>query len=227
MRIHAHIKRQALPHLAVTDAEREAIIHTHRNSQRLLDPLEVAVPYAELIEYPTAQHRSNRDLKRLVATIKASAFLHQHQRRQVDINGVLFVIATVEDYRVAYDHLKKILADTLADLNPTSRELLDMAKEVMKAKKEEGNREKAYFTRKELGEELRWQRQAVARAIKPLEEAGYFDVEKIKNAYRYRILWEEEEEIGLGGVLTPEELEEKIAAHIDEIGSVYLKGCDV
>jgi len=226
-RVHAQIKREALPHLAVPEEERKAIIRRHQNAQRLLLPLDVAVPYAQLIDYPTDQHRSNRDLKRLIATIQGLGFLYQYQRRQVHINGRSFVVTTVQDYRVAYEHLKKILADTLADLNPTSRQLLDKAKDIFKAKKAEGDGEKAYFTRKELGKELRWQRQAVARAIKPLEEGGYFEVEKIKNAYRYRIVWEEEEEIGLRGVLTPEELEEKIAAHIDEIGSVYLEGCDV
>lgn len=85
----------------------------------------------------------------------------------------------------------------------------------------EGDEEKVHFTRKELGKELRWQRQAVARAIKPLEQAGYFQIETVKNAYRYRILWEE---VGVRGVLTPEELEEKIATHIDEIHSIYLEG---
>ena len=223
-RVHAAIKREALPHLSIPEQELTAIIRRHRNAQRLLQPLGVAIPYAELIEYPADQHRSSRDIKRLIATIQISAFLRQYQRQHIHLDGKTYAVATVPDYRVAYEHLKKILADTLADLNPTSRELLDAAKEIVERKKVERHEDKPYFTRKELEQRLRWQRQAVDRAIRPLENADCFDVDRGRKPYRYRILSEEAEEVGLRGVLTPEELEEKIVTHIDEIHPVYLEG---
>jgi hypothetical protein len=132
-----------------------------------------------------------------------------------------YVVATVEDYRIAYD----LLADTVrmidSELNPRSRELLDAASRFVAAQKHEGKAGDAlYFTRRNLAKILHWERYQIARVIEPLEVGGFFEMKKVGNAYHYQLAWkpEDEDEVPL---LTPEELESEIAAHLDEIDPVY------
>ena len=92
-----------VPHQSLAEADREAILRRHRNAQRLLELLLVAIPYANLIEFPTDKYRSTRDLKRFLSYIKTSAFYHQYQRPRCEINGVKYIVASVVDYDIAYN----------------------------------------------------------------------------------------------------------------------------
>ena len=76
----------------------------HQNAQRLLEPLPVVIPYAELLTFPSSWLRTRRDNLRLLNLIEAVAFLHQHQRPHETLgeSGVEYIEATVEDYAIAY-----------------------------------------------------------------------------------------------------------------------------
>ena len=223
--VHQAVKRSFLPHLQILGDELEHILRKHRNAQWLLESKPVAIPFADFIEYPTGQTRSTRDLKRFLSTITASAFLQQYQRQQVTINGEQVIIATVQDYRIAYENLEKILTDTLADLNPSSLEVLKAAREIVKEKRELGSSEETrpLFTRNDIECKLNWGRQRVADAVRPLEDSGYLEFDRIKKPFKYKLLDDEGmREVKVGGVLTTEQLEERIAQNWDRIDPVYL-----
>ncbi|GMV83381.1 MAG: hypothetical protein AMXMBFR7_45650 [Planctomycetota bacterium] len=61
-------------------AHRARITTRLRNLQRLIEPLPVAIPYADRIEFPAANIRLRREHQRFLRLIEASALLHQYQR---------------------------------------------------------------------------------------------------------------------------------------------------
>ena len=95
----------------------EAIVRRHWNVQRLLEPLPVVIPFATQLSFPSSWMRTRRDHARFLNLIEVSAFLHQYQR--VKKSGA--IVATVEDYEVAYRLAKSVLTDTLSDLKASVR----------------------------------------------------------------------------------------------------------
>jgi hypothetical protein len=76
-----------------------------------LGPTDAVIPFAPQIaaKIPPSMVRFRRDVGSLFNFIKASAILHQAQR-QVDDKGR--VVATLDDYKVAYSIFSKVLAET-------------------------------------------------------------------------------------------------------------------
>ncbi|HGJ65015.1 TPA: hypothetical protein ENS27_06440 [bacterium] len=103
------VKHSCIPHQNITEEERDNIIRRHKNAQRLLEQLPVAIPYAHLVEFPTSNYRSTRDLKRFLSFIKTSAFFHQYQRGRCEMNGKSYVVVNVVDYEIAYKLAKRVL----------------------------------------------------------------------------------------------------------------------
>ena len=221
-RVHDTIRRSTLPHLQVDEDRRLEIISRHHALQRNLDVLDVAIPYAELITFPTKRTRSSRDLKRFLVCIKAAAVLHQYQRPRVLIDEREYVIATVEDYRVAYDLLADTLRQIQSELSPLGRELLVAAQTVLADKRDHsGDGVEVTFSRRDVGRVLKWERYQVARVIEPLEEDGWVTIAgRHGRAFLYTLDWEPGEDENIE-MLTPEQLEEQMAAHIDDIDPVY------
>jgi len=214
--VHNFIRNSELPHIALQEEERSAIKNRHQNAQRLLQPITVIVPFSQLIEFPTKRARTSRDLKRFLSFIKVSALLHQYQRPRATIHGKEYVLATLKDYETAYDLLDSILEDALSELNPSSEKLLEVAKEIQNGLGEEDR-----FTRADLRKEVRWERAKVARAVEPLEAAGYFDVQQIGNAYTYRLIFEDELADIAKETLPPDKFVQKVHTNLDKIDPVY------
>lgn len=224
--VHDSVKRGCLPHQVSSEAEIDATIKKHRNAQRLLETLPVAIPYAHLIEFPTVGYRSTRDLKRFLSCINSSAFYHQFQRERCEINGRTYIVTSIVDYDIAYRLARKVMLNTLSSLNPSSQELLDAARELMGEKiKKQGGEDTLMtlkFTRKELEQKLGWERYRVLRAIRPLENNGYLNITKYRNSFLYELSQDEESgHTELKGILTPEELKGKIVDSIDFIDESY------
>ena len=90
----------------------------HWNAQRLLEPLPVVIPFADKLTFPSTWMRTRRDHARFLNLIEVSAFLHQFQREKQ--NGA--IVATVADYKVAYELAAQVLTDTLSDLRRPLRD---------------------------------------------------------------------------------------------------------
>ena len=62
--------------------------------------------------------RTRRDHARFLNLIEVSAFLHQFQRERR--NGA--VVASADDYKVAYELSREVLSETLSDVKKPLRE---------------------------------------------------------------------------------------------------------
>jgi hypothetical protein len=97
----------------------------HQNAHRLLEPLPVVIPFAELLTFPTSWLRTRRDNLRLLNLIEAVAFLHQKQRpRKRLAAGVEYIEASVEDYAIAYSLAASVLGFGFDELRKPARDLL-------------------------------------------------------------------------------------------------------
>jgi hypothetical protein len=76
-----------------------------------LGPTDAVIPFAPQIaaKIPPSMVRFRRDVGSLFNFIKASAILHQAQRK---VDGKGRVVATLDDYKVAYSIFSKVLAET-------------------------------------------------------------------------------------------------------------------
>ena len=81
--------------------EAAAVIAKHRNASRLLAPLKVINPYADLLTFTSHSLRARRDHVKYQNLILAIAYLFQHQREQITIEHggktLECVIATLSD----------------------------------------------------------------------------------------------------------------------------------
>jgi hypothetical protein len=91
-----------------------------KDAQRILEPLEVVVPYAEKLAFPSRTTKDRRDNMKLLTLIASHALLYQSQRERDDQGRV---IATVADYAVIYDLLKPVVESELDGLSPKAATL--------------------------------------------------------------------------------------------------------
>jgi DNA primase len=215
-------ERQTLAGL-LKKVETERITKRHHNAQRLLRPLRVINPYAELLTYPAETLRARRDNMKYLGLIMAIAFLHQYQREiktVQDTGDVLqYIEVTLNDIEKANTLAAEILGRTLDELAPPSRLLLKMIREMVEARcKEQGIEPKNYhFIRKDIREWTRWSDSQIKRHIQQLEDLEYlYSVAGKKGKeYVYELLYPGGGEDGkpfLMGLTSIEELKKKIAA---------------
>jgi hypothetical protein len=109
-------------------AEREAILKTHQDAQRLIEPLAVVNPYAHRLTFLDDRTRTRRDHEKYLTLIDVIALLHQHQRtvRTAEHGGKVlrYVEATIEDIALANQLAHEVLGRTLDELPPQTRKLL-------------------------------------------------------------------------------------------------------
>src|SRR3990172_7820180 len=213
-------ERQTLAGL-LKKVETERITKRHHNAQRLLRPLRVINPYAELLTYPAETLRARRDNMKYLGLILAIAFLHQYQReiKTVQNNGDLlqYIEVTLNDIEKANTLASEILGRTLDELSPPSRALLKMVSEMVEARcKELGITPKEYhFNRRDIREWTRWSDFQVKCHIRQLEDLEYIYsvVGKKGKEYVYELLYPGGGEDGkpfLMGLTSIEQLKEKV-----------------
>jgi len=178
--------------------EAEAITRRHWNAQRLLEPLPVVIPFADKLTFPSSWMRTRRDHARFLNLIEVSAFLHQHQREQR--GGA--IVASVEDYEVAYALAASVLAETLSDLRKPLREAYERIQGL--SLKGDG------VSRREIREALGVPDSTVRRWLSELVALEYLAVVEASKggagrAARYRVLDQPNRGAPLG-LLTPSEL---------------------
>jgi energy-coupling factor transporter ATP-binding protein EcfA2 len=123
-RIHAQQRLNRLLFDYDPESIADAIRTRHHNAQRMLKPMRVVIPYADKLTFPSEWLRTRRDNERFLSLIEAITFLHQHQRTQGETStGKPYVVATVADYRLAYDLARDVLACTLHELSREAQTL--------------------------------------------------------------------------------------------------------
>ncbi len=123
----ARIHQQQRLRRLLMDYDPEEMVHSvcakHHNAQRLLKPMRVVIPYATKLRFPHQWVRTRRDNERFLCLIEAIAFLHQYQREQGEHLGKPYVVATIDDYRLAYRLAQQVLCSTLHELSHEGQEL--------------------------------------------------------------------------------------------------------
>ncbi|MBN2254945.1 MAG: hypothetical protein JW736_04510, partial [Deltaproteobacteria bacterium] len=97
----------------------------HKNVQRLLPSVNVVIPFAEHIDFPTDSVRSRRDFPRFLDLVKAVALFRQFQKisKRTD-DGVSYIEADIEDYRVAFALGEKLFASTFSPVSDRAKDVL-------------------------------------------------------------------------------------------------------
>ncbi len=190
--------------IAEKEKYKQEIIKTHRNAQRLLDPVIVNIPYAEHLTFPVKWIRTRRDNERFLNLIRVIAFLYQKQReRFTHESGFIYINATIDDYIFAYKLAKQIFAQTLDEVGLKGREVISKLKRYM----EEKGLNK--FTRRDVRKITNWSKTYVDNIVSHLEALGSIDVTQQQGRQNIYKLVEEETEVDIKGLITPEELKRK------------------
>ncbi len=150
----------------------EEIIKKHHNANRLLKPLYVFNPYAELLTFTSKSLRARRDHTKYLNLISAVAYLFQYQKK---IQTMEFKAKTIEYINVTLDDIEKantianyVLGRSLDELSPSSRKLLMLVKQMCKEKKADH-----HFNRRQIREYSGWSDFQVRTHIRQLEDLEY------------------------------------------------------
>ncbi len=156
--------------------EEKSITRKHRNFQRLLRPLTVFNPYAELLTYLDDRLLVRRDHQKYKTIIKAIAFIHQFGREIKTLpNGKEYIEVTLEDIALANEIAHNLLGHSLDELTEPSRRLLSLIDEMVKEmmRKTSKTRNQIHFTRREVREYTKWSDYQVRTHLKQLIDLEY------------------------------------------------------
>ncbi|RLD37375.1 MAG: DNA primase [Bacteroidetes bacterium] len=164
----------------IIESEQEAIRKKMQNLQRMLKPIKVYNPFANLIELPPEVFKPRRSLPLLLGFIESLTFYHQYQRQRVyaDSNGnpiEPYIQSTVEDIENSFALMKEVLFSKSDELSKAAREFLERLKKEVK----QGD---TFYT-KEIRKKFRISASGSQRYMSELQSYGYV---KIKNGNRYR-----------------------------------------
>jgi hypothetical protein len=124
----------------IDHTEEHAIRELLKNTQRVLQPITVRNPYAELLQLPQSVFKPRRTNAHYLQFIEAITFYHQGQReKQYDSEtGEEFIETTLEDIRAANRLIKNTLLRKADGLNGTTRNYFERLKNWLNTEKKTG-----------------------------------------------------------------------------------------
>jgi hypothetical protein len=151
--------------------------------QRRLRPRTVVIPWAstlarllQLDTLPQDITRLRRDFPRLLTLVKVITLLYQ-QQRTCDADGRL--IATVDDYAMAYYLVAEPFARSVHGLSARALAVADAGRELYDAKSDAKTaHDEAYVTIRELTTKLRWASRTVHKWVEQAEVADLLDIRR-------------------------------------------------
>jgi hypothetical protein len=202
--------------------EEAKIIEKHVYAQRLLKPVLVFNPYAEVLTFPSSSLKTRRDNEKFLRLIQVICFLHQYQRKVKrkkigDHEVIEYIECSPQDYRITYELLSDgVLDNTLDDLPSPARKLLALIQKYLheRSEKDDVPAEKLIFERKDIREYTSWSFAQVRNHFRILRDYEYLQLIKTKNglANQYRLTANYSDVDFLTTILAPEELEKRIAS---------------
>ena len=157
------------------NGECDRIRSRHQHAQRLLEPREVVIPYADQLTFRTDQVRYRREHAQYLSLIATVTLLHQYQRQQVSRDGKMCVVATLADLRVANRLATGVLGVARDELLPQTRLLLEQWDALVARRAVQQNlaRHAVWLTQRQLREALGWNDRALRRQLTRLVELEY------------------------------------------------------
>ena len=152
-----------------------------QNCQRLLEPIKVVNPFAEILQIPKEVFKPRRTNNHYLQFIEAVTFYHQHQREQKadEETGEIYIETTLEDIEATNRLLKEILLRKSDELNGACRNYLEQIKAYLEVenKKTFSNREIRKKLRINQSNQKRWTISLVSnyylKRIKGNKNQGY------------------------------------------------------
>ncbi|MGI9115823.1 MAG: DNA primase [Chthoniobacterales bacterium] len=178
-RIHAAQREAETLRGLLRTLERDEILRTHHNAQRLLRPLRVVNPFADQLTFPDDQLRLRRDHKKYLGLIRTIAFLRQYQKPIKSCEHrektLQYIEVDEDDLRLAHELAAQVLGRSLDELAPPSRAFLLALHALIATHGQEQSlpKEKVRFTRREVRENLKWSEPQVRRHLDKLQELEY------------------------------------------------------
>jgi hypothetical protein len=174
----------------VNNEEEKTIKELLQNTQRLLQPIQVRNPYAELLQIPTEVFKPRRTNAHYLQFIEAVTFYHQYQReKQTDSQtGETYINTTLEDMQEANKLMKEILLRKSDELSGATRNYFELLKTVLQENKQ------STFTNKEAKQLLRLPISTIKRYHLELLQSNYIkrNESKKSKAYHFEITSYEE-----------------------------------
>jgi DNA primase catalytic core len=202
-------------------ARSEQVRRLHHNVQRMLKPLEVVNPYAELLTYPDDRLIHRREQKKYLALINSIALLNQHQRevkRAADgETEVEYVEVTLEDIALANELAGEVLKRSLDEVSPPVRGMYREFRALCKQRADEAGcrPDQVQLSRREIREATGWSDWQVRTYCQQLADMEYLYAVSGNNGKRfvYELAFyseDEEESSGLRGLVSIEQLKEQL-----------------
>jgi len=207
-------------------SEQWNITEQFQNMQRVLIPVQIRNPYAEMLQIPAEVFKPRRSNAHYLAFIEAVTFYHQYQReKQVDKGtGEEYIETTLEDIEEANKLMKEVLIRKSDDLTGACRNYFERLKDWLK--KEDKNT----FTNREVRQVLRVNASNQKRYMVELQTGYYIRKTKGNQAqgFRYEIIsMEEYEQLkqGITGILDEilKKLREKKKNGSDPVGQTKVQ----
>ena len=151
--------------------ERDAIVQRHHAAQRLLrEDLQVVNPLAPSLVWPEGRLRARRDQKKLLALLRAVAYLRQAQKevQHLEAGGreVAYIEVDQEDVAIVRRLAPVVLGPTLDELSVPARRLLDELRRLGKPR----------LSRREARTAIGWSDYQVKTHLRELVELEYLAI---------------------------------------------------
>ncbi len=174
----------------INTEEEKQIKQLLQNTQRLLQPVQIRNPYAELLQIPTEVFKPRRTNAHYLQFIEAVTFYHQYQReKKTDkLTGAQFIETTLEDIAEANKLMKEVLLRKADELSGATRNYFEQLKALLQQQKQ------STFTNKEIRKALRLPGTTVRRYHNELLQSSYIKLQesKKKKGYLFEITSYEE-----------------------------------
>jgi len=167
----------------------------HQNAQRLLEPLPVVMPWADLLTFRDDQTRMRRDNAKYLSLIASITLLHQHQRKRIETSPDQWAVeSSVEDVKLANRLVSEVMGQSLDSLLPQTRQLLVLIDNWVnrQSKQHKLSRNLVRFTQRQLREEFGWGDFQLRRHLKRLIELEYVlsSNSGTRNQRQYELLYD-------------------------------------
>jgi DNA primase catalytic core len=198
-RIHAAQREAETLRGMLRSMDREEVLKTHHNAQRLLRPLRVNNPLAEQLSFPDDRLRLRRDHQKYLGLIRTVAFLRQYQKpiRSCEHRGQTIQYVEVDETDLALTHklAAEVLGRSLDELAPPTRSFLLALHEMVRAiaAAESIPIESVRFTRRLARERTGWGVTQVREHLEKLLELEYAVCHRVPGQacrFEYELAWD-------------------------------------
>lgn len=166
---------------ALTEQEKNDLKKLYQNAQKLLEPVEVKVPYDLAINLPQNWLRTRRDHERFLSLVKVITLLYQYQRPQKD-----HLEAAKEDCEMAKTLAQHVMGNVFGDLPKPVAGFYEHLRKTIQEKAQGLPLEDFQFSRRDVRGWLSLPDHVVKRSMKQLEDLEYVGVKKTSRGGRYQ-----------------------------------------